>query len=167
VAGRYAFRTTFELAADPAEVFTAVLAPEGWLTGLRHVRHLEQLRARREDQGPAYRTTVAAVLPPYRLCWDLEATELVPSELIGWRAEGDLAGAGTWRLRPTWRGTEVVSDARLRTTRRWMNLLEPLARPVFERNHHLVMEAGIGALAAHLGTEVTRYEHDEAITVER
>jgi hypothetical protein len=167
VAAGYTFRTTFELGAVPGDVLAAVLAPERWLGALRHVRELERLRAGEGERGPTYRTTVAAVMPPYRLRWDMEATRLIAAERIEWRAEGDLHGTGTWRFTPTLAGTEVVSEAQLATTRRWMKLLEPLARPVFVRNHDLVMRAGVDALASHLGTQVRRYECGDVVMAGR
>jgi uncharacterized protein YndB with AHSA1/START domain len=167
VTADYAFRTVFELAAPPTLVFDAVLAPERWLTDLDHVRSLERLEpggADREDSR--YRTTVAAA-SPYRLRWEMTAERVVAPERIEWRAEGDLTGHGTWELASTATGTEVISTARLRTTRWWMNLLEPLARPLFVRNHDVVMRAGIDTLAAHLDADVTRFERGDVVTSRR
>jgi hypothetical protein len=62
--------------------------------------------------------------------------------LIVARAEGELAGTGTFRH---W---QVV------TTRRWMNAIAPLARPVFAWNHHAVMNQGGVGLARVLGTDL-------------
>jgi hypothetical protein len=38
----------------------------------------------------------------------------------------------------------------VRTTKRWMNLLAPFARPVFEYNHDVVMRWGGEGLARRL-----------------
>jgi hypothetical protein len=164
VGARYTFRTAFVLAADPAAVTAAVLVPEPWLTGLGHVRELDRLADGHGERGPRYRVTVAAALPPYRLRWELEAVRVVPGRTLDWCAAGDLAGDGTWQLTATDAGTEVVSTARLHTTRRWMNLLAPVARPLFVRNHDLVMRAGVDALARHLDAEVHRYDRGELVT---
>jgi uncharacterized protein YndB with AHSA1/START domain len=167
VAADYAFRTTFEIAAPPPLVFEAVLAPERWLTDLHHVRSLERLETGGADrEGSRYRTTVSAA-SPYRLRWEMTAERVVAPERIEWRAEGDLTGHGTWELVPTATGTEVISTARLRTTRWWMNLLEPLARPLFVRNHDVVMRAGIDTLAAHLEADVTRFERGDVVASRR
>jgi uncharacterized protein YndB with AHSA1/START domain len=167
VGADYAFRTVFELAAPPTEVFEAVLAPDRWLTDLDHVRSLERLEpGGGEHEGSRYRITVSAA-SPYRLRWEMTAVRVVAPELIEWRAEGDLAGHGTWELGPTATGTEVISTAQLRTTRWWMNLLEPLARPLFIRNHDVVMRAGIATLAAHLAADVTRFERGAVVASRR
>jgi hypothetical protein len=167
VAADYSFRTSFELSAPPTEVHTAALSPERWLSRMPHVRELVQLAdGGAEGDGARYRTTVAAAAP-YRLRWEMEAVRVVTPERIEWLAEGDLSGRGIWELTPSVTGTEVVSSAILRTTRWWMNLLEPLARPLFVRNHDLVMRAGVDALATHLDAEVTRYERGDLVTTRR
>jgi hypothetical protein len=166
VAARYTFRNVFVLAATPGAVTAAVLAPEPWLAGLGHVRELERLATGHDGRGPRYRVTVAAALPPYRLRWELEAVRVVPGRTLDWCAAGDLEGEGSWQLTATDVGTEVVSTARLHTTRWWMNLLAPVARPLFVRNHDLVMRAGVDALARHLDAEVHRYDRGELATAQ-
>ena len=47
--------------------------------------------------------------------------------------------------------TAVVYEWNVATTKRWMNLLAPLARPVFAWNHDWVMGNGAEGIAAHLG----------------
>lgn len=158
----YAFRSVFVLQAAPRDVFDAVLRPDRWLRDLAHVRALQRLEPS-QGQGPRYGTTIAAAAG-YRLRFELAVVELRAPELIVWRAAGDLAGHGSWRLAPAGAGTRVTSIADLRTTRRWMNLLAPIARPLFVRNHDLVMRAGVDALAAHLGAAVTRFEPDHLLT---
>jgi uncharacterized protein YndB with AHSA1/START domain len=167
VAADYAIRTVFAVAAPIEDVFEAVLAPHRWLTRMHHVRDLEPLAAGGPDgEGTRYRTTVSAALP-YQLRWEMEAVRVLAPELIEWRAEGDLSGVGTWELSTVGGGTEVCSNARLRTTRWWMALLEPVARPLFVRNHDVVMRAGVDTLADHLGAEVTRYERGDVLAVRR
>jgi hypothetical protein len=58
-------------------------------------------------------------------------------------ARGELAGAGRWRFEargPT--TTHVRYEWDIVTTKRWMNLLAPVLRPLFEWNHDIVMEWG-------------------------
>jgi len=45
----------------------------------------------------------------------------------------------------------VIYDWRVRTTKRWMNLASPIARPIFKWNHDRVMRWGGEGLARHLG----------------
>jgi hypothetical protein len=48
----------------------------------------------------------------------------------------------------------VVFDWRVRTTRAWMNLLGPIARPAFIWNHDRLMAAGGAGLARELGVSL-------------
>jgi hypothetical protein len=45
----------------------------------------------------------------------------------------------------------VTYDWNVRTTKRWMNVLAPVARPAFEYNHNVVMRRGGEGLAQRLG----------------
>ena len=47
----------------------------------------------------------------------------------------------------------MLFEWRVRTTRRWMNVLAPIARPVFRWNHDRLMRAGGRGLARRLGVE--------------
>ena len=69
-------------------------------------------------------------------------------------AAGDLRGTGCWRLFEQDGVTAVVYDWDVRTGKRWMNLLTPLARPVFEYNHDTVMRWGGEGLARRLGASL-------------
>jgi hypothetical protein len=77
-----------------------------------------------------------------------------PSELVA-EATGELAGTGRWALTPVDGGTLVRYNWDIRTTRRWMNLVAPAARPVFRWNHDELMRAGGQALARRLGADLT------------
>ena len=47
--------------------------------------------------------------------------------------------------------TAVVYEWNVRTTKQWMNLLAPIARPVFAWNHDTVMGWGGEGLARRVG----------------
>jgi hypothetical protein len=89
-------------------------------------------------------------LLPYSLEFDLRVTRVERPYLIEGHASGELEGVGVWRLYEG-RGTAIVYDWRVSTTKWWMNLLGPLARPAFSWNHDLVMRQGGHGLAAELG----------------
>jgi hypothetical protein len=54
--------------------------------------------------------------------------------------------------------TIVRYDWNVETTKRWMNLLTPIARPLFEWNHNVVMNWGAEGLAKRLGVSVVAQE---------
>ncbi|MEA2367019.1 MAG: hypothetical protein QOI32_2531, partial [Thermoleophilaceae bacterium] len=69
-----------------------------------------------------------------------------PCEMLG-TASGELTGSGHWRLFEQAGVTAVTYEWNVRTTRAWMNALAPIARPVFEYNHNVVMRWGGEGLA--------------------
>ena len=68
-------------------------------------------------------------------------------------AVGELTGTGRWHLTHDAGLTDVRYDWNVRTTRPWMNLLAPVARPIFKWNHDVVMDWGADGLARRLGVE--------------
>ena len=63
-----------------------------------------------------------------------------------------------WRVKapiePVW--NEIYWN--VETTKRWMNLLAPIARPLFEWNHNVVMNWGAEGLEKRLGASVSNLE---------
>jgi hypothetical protein len=92
---------------------------------------------------------------PYTLGFDVRVTRVQrPSELEA-EATGELEGTGRWTLTPADGGTLVRYNWDIRTTRWWMNLLAPVARPMFSWNHDQLMREGGQSLARHLGADLT------------
>jgi hypothetical protein len=74
--------------------------------------------------------------------------------LLEAQASGELVGTGLWQLRGNVTTTTVQYDWNVRTTRAWMDLLAPVARPAFAWNHASVMRQGGEDLAAYLGVRL-------------
>lgn len=90
---------------------------------------------------------------PYTLTFELEVVRVEAPFLIEARARGELEGTGIWRFYEG-AGVAIVYEWRVATTKRWMNLFGPLARPAFVWNHDLVMRQGARGLAQTLGGSV-------------
>lgn len=88
---------------------------------------------------------------PYSLAFDMRATALDPPRALAGEASGQLAGTGVWTLTESDGVTSARYDWNVRTTRWWMNLLAPLARGEFKRNHDYVMRSGARGICAELG----------------
>jgi hypothetical protein len=71
--------------------------------------------------------------------------------LIQATAIGGLSGTGLWQFSEIDGLTVVRYDWRVKTTKSWMNLLAPIARPLFKWNHDVVMRWGGEGLAKRLG----------------
>jgi hypothetical protein len=90
---------------------------------------------------------------PYSLTFDARVTRVERPHLIEGQATGELQGVGIWRLYEG-QGTAILYDWRIRTTKRWMNVLGPLPRPAFVWNHDVVMRQGGVGLARKLGVRL-------------
>ena len=89
---------------------------------------------------------------PYKLEFDLEIVRIELHRLIEARAFGELDGHGLWQfaqLGPN--KTRVQYDWVVRTTKPWMNILAPAARPFFRWNHDVIMGWGEDGLKRRLG----------------
>ncbi len=104
--------------------------------------------------GSRYRFVFRSRLP-YSLRFEMTVVEHEPSRSIVGRATGELEGTGRWTLSPQGNSTLVRYDWDVRTTRWWMNLIGPLARPIFEANHDQIMEWGQTGLGRRLHAAVT------------
>jgi len=90
---------------------------------------------------------------PYNLVFEARTTRVERPHLIEGQVDGELAGIGRWRLYEDG-ATAVLYEWNVRTTRAWMNLFVPIARPFFAWNHDWVMARGGDGIAKLLGCEL-------------
>ncbi len=90
-------------------------------------------------------------LLPYRVEFELTTTHVEPPHLLQADAVGELSGVGRWRFYEEDGVTAVLYEWNVATSRAWMNLLAPVARPIFEWNHDWVMARGGQGIANLLG----------------
>ena len=143
---RYAFLTTWILDAPRDDVWEAIYALERWPQWWPGVRRVEKLEAGdAAGIGALYAHEWRSVIP-YPVRFRTRITRIERPHLIEADADGELAGTGCWRFFEG-RETAVTYEWNVRTTRPWMNVLAPLARPVFRWNHNVVMRQGGECLA--------------------
>ena len=90
-------------------------------------------------------------LLPYRVEFEITTTHVERPHLLQADAVGELAGIGRWRLFEHDGVTAVHYEWNVATTKPWMNLVAPIARPAFEWNHDWVMSHGGEGIARLLG----------------
>jgi len=150
---QYSFLTTWVLAAPREAVWDAIYDVESWPSWWRGVKEVEELEHGNESGiGARYRHEWRSAIP-YPVRFETQITRIERPYVIEADADGELAGTGRWRFFDG-RDTAVTYEWNVRTTRAWMNLLAPVARPIFRWNHNVVMHQGGAGLAALLGTQL-------------
>ena len=91
---------------------------------------------------------------PYPVRFEVVATRIERPALLEGRASGELEGVGRWRLFEQGEATAVLYEWNVRTTKPWMNLIGPVAAPVFRWNHDYVMRGGGRGIARELGVRL-------------
>jgi Polyketide cyclase / dehydrase and lipid transport len=137
--------------AQAWEVLQEPLRWPEWWRGVQRVSELDGGDGRRV--GSRYRIAWRSRVP-YELEFDFVVRRVDEPCCMAGEAIGDLQGSGTWRLFEQNGITAVVYDWDVTTSKRWMNLIAPLARPVFEYNHDVVMRWGGEGLARRLGVRL-------------
>jgi hypothetical protein len=150
----YRFLTTWCLEAPIEPVWEAIYDSERWPEWWRGVERVVELEAGDENGlGQVGRYTWRSRLP-YELTFEVRTTRVERPHLLEGEATGELAGTGRWRLFEGAGATVALYEWDVRTTRPWMNLLAPLARPIFAWNHDWVMRNGATGLARLLGARL-------------
>ncbi len=153
-AASFNFCSCWQLAAPRQAVWDALddfRSWSGWWPGLEEIVETDPGDSDRIGQKAASRWRGPI---GYRFRFSLEAVERREPEFIKGLAVGDLSGSGSWSLVEYQGWTEVKLDWMVDATRRWMEFLAPVARPVFVHGHDHVMRAGAEGLAGHLGVEI-------------
>jgi hypothetical protein len=142
------------LETSRAAAWEVLQEPLTWPQWWRGVERVSELDGGDGDRvGSRYRIAWRSRIP-YQLEFDFTVRGVDPPCCMEGAAEGDLAGNGRWRLFEQDAVTAVVYEWNVSTTKRWMNAIGPLARPLFERNHDLVMRWGGEGLASRLGVKL-------------
>ena len=151
---KYQFVTIWRFKSPLPPVWEMIYNSDRWPTWWKGVERVERVKAGDENNiGSVYQYTWTSKLP-YRLTFEMELTRVEPLSVIEGRAIGELAGTGLWQLSSDGGVTTARYDWQVETTKRWMNLLTPVARPFFKWNHDVVMGWGAEGLAKKLGVEL-------------
>ncbi len=143
----YTLVTVWHLDASLEQVWQILSCPEGWPGWWPYVEKVEVVSPGDPETGIGliHRHSWSTCLP-YRLNFELTAIEITAPFRVKTRVSGDLVGIGCCRLRCRGTLTLVRFDWHVHTTKAWMNILAPFARPIFLWNHQRVMAAGEAAL---------------------
>jgi uncharacterized protein YndB with AHSA1/START domain len=147
----YEFLTAWLLDSPREPVWEAIYDQASWPSWWRGVEEAVEIRPGEESGVGTVSRMVWKSLLPYRVEFELTTTHVEPPHLLQADAVGELSGVGRWRFYEEDGVTAALYEWNVSTSRTWMNLLAPVARPVFEWNHDWVMARGAHGIANLLG----------------
>ena len=155
----YHFRTEMQIRATPEQVWKVLEDPRTWPAWWRWLRRVELLCPGPGDViGVRYRLEFRTALP-YTLAFESETVRLAPPYLWEWRVTGELVGTGLWEVAEPDGASVVRWTWIVATTKGWMNVLAPVARPAFSWNHRMLMQDLATGLARRLGVALVSVDH--------
>jgi hypothetical protein len=158
----YRFVTHWYLDAPLVDVYEAIFHSLDWPQWWRGAEAVDELAQGDADGIGSIRRYVWKSRLPYRLAFEARTTRIEQLHTLEAVVDGDLRGSGVWTFRRDGDTTVVRYDWYVDTTKRWMNLIAPIARHVFRSNHDWLMERGAEGLAGRLGARLLRVTHEEA-----
>lgn len=150
----YEFVTIWRVKAPLDKVWNEIYHSENWPDWWRGIEEVTELK-KGDDLGVgSVRRYIWKSMLPYRLSFDMETVRVEPMSVMEGIARGELDGRGVWNISIDGEYSTARYDWQVETTKPWMNLIAPLARPLFKWNHDVVMKWGAQGLARRLGAVV-------------
>lgn len=154
----YHLLTIWRIEAPLEAVYAAIQNSLGWPDWWPGVQQAEQVQAGEADGiNSVWRYRWQGDLP-YQVVFAVRATRIEPLLAIEGTASGDLDGVGRWHFSREGAVSVVRYEWQVHSTRWWMNLIAPLARPIFVRNHARLMTQGAEGLARLLAAPLLSQE---------
>ena len=150
----YHFVSTWQIQAPIERVWEEIYHTERWPSWWKYVVGVDEVEPGGADGVGKRQHLLFRTRLPYTLGFDARATRVQPPSALEAEATGELEGTGRWALTPADGGTLVRYSWDIRTTKWWMNLLAPAARPAFNWNHDELMREGGESLARRLGADL-------------
>jgi hypothetical protein len=143
----YHLLTIWRIEAPLEKVYAAIADSLRWPDWWPSVRKVEQTADGEADGIDSVRRYAWEGRLPYRVVFEVRATRIEKLVAIEGTARGDLDGVGRWKFSRQGKLSVVHYEWHVRSKRWWMNLVAPVARSIFIRNHAQIMEQGGRALA--------------------
>ncbi|MFC4138073.1 MULTISPECIES: SRPBCC family protein [unclassified Microbacterium] len=164
----YHFVSTFRVVGDPERVWNVLSDVAGWARWWPELERVEVVagpagaaQVGSVQVGAVHRHTIRTPLG-YRLAYDIEITALDRMRSVDAAVRGDLAGRGRAAVGAASDDEATIWFAWLvETTKPWMRVMSPVARPVFTWAHHRLMADFGAGFAAAAGARLLSVEHLE------
>ena len=155
----YRLLTIWRVDAPLEKVYAAIENSLHWPHWWPGAEKVEELSAGDADGIDSIRRYSWQGALPYRVVFDVCTTRIETQVAIEGKARGDLDGVGRWHFARQGTVSVVRYEWHVRSTRWWMKLVAPVARPLFIRNHALLMAQGGEGLARLLGSRLLSQEN--------
>jgi hypothetical protein len=161
----YHLLTIWRIESPLDKVYAAIENSLRWPEWWSSVRKVEQMESGAIDGVGNVRRYAWQGKLPYRVVFDVRATRIERLVTIRGTAEGDLSGVGCWKFSQQGTLSVVQYEWHVQSKRWWMNLIAPVARSIFIRNHVQIMEQGGKALAHLLKAPLPDQENIDLMAV--
>lgn len=163
----YRLLTIWRIEAPLEKVYAAIQNSLQWPEWWPSVQKVKQMAmGDAEGVNSVWRYSWQGKLP-YQVVFEVCATRIEKLVAIEGTARGDLDGIGRWHFSRDGAVSIVRCEWHVHSTLWWMNLLAPLARSIFIRNHALIMTQGGEGLAHLLGAPLMSQETIDLMAEER
>jgi hypothetical protein len=156
----YRFVTFWHIKAPLHDVYDAVLQSLRWPDWWQGVECVDESEPGDVNGIGSVRRYKWKSRLSYKLSFAACVTRIEPLAALEANVSGDLEGTGRWLFSHDQGVTTVCYEWHVRTTKQWMNLLAPIARALFEQNHHALMQNGAEGLAGLLGARLVNVSHN-------
>jgi uncharacterized protein YndB with AHSA1/START domain len=153
---KYSFTTYWHIDAPIDEVWQAIYDSKSWPKWWKNVKKVTVLKEPDKDGVGEVQHHEWGTALPYKLVFDTRTTQVERPHVLLADSIGQLVGTGRWELNEEGAVTVVRYDWNVQTTKKWMNALAPVLRPIFAWNHKVVMNEGGRALANLLHTKLVQ-----------
>ncbi|MBK7231251.1 MAG: SRPBCC family protein [Saprospiraceae bacterium] len=146
----YHFITEWKFEAPVELVWEEIYHSENWPSWWRGVLSAQTIETGNETGIGDRKKFVWQSLLPYKLSFESVLVENIKYRKLAGNAFGELEGTGIWTFEEKNGMTYLRYDWKVKTTKKWMNVIAPIAKPFFKWNHDVIMEWGHKALAQRL-----------------
>ncbi|NTV95665.1 MAG: polyketide cyclase [Thiobacillus sp.] len=160
----YRLLTIWRIEAPLEAVYAAIHNSPHWPDWWPGVKSVEQIKSGDADGIDSVLRYSWQGRLPYQMMFDVRATRIEKLVAIEGAVQGDLEGVGCWSFFRRGGVSIVRYEWHVRSTRWWMNLIAPLARPMFIRNHGILMRQGAEGLANLLNAPLLSQENIDLMT---
>jgi len=152
----YNFLTVWKFDAPLEKIYNAIHNADEyhlWWKGQSKVETIRRGDALGVGSVKKFRTRS---LLPYTLTYTGTVLEVEPLKKVVGTTTGELEGRGTWVFETENELAVVKYYWVVKTNSRFMNVLTPIMKPVFEWNHDVVMRWGAEGLAKYLSCNLLK-----------